>query len=457
MNELEIKRAIAEAVGSGDEEAELSARRQLKAFMERSQPFEFSASKMVSNIPGSAKEAGSQILGAVAHPIDTATSLYRFSRGLAEKLWPGEQDYEQYADAVGRMIVDRYGSTDAALRSLQEDPVGVALDVSTVVTGGAGLARGAAKLTGMNRAAQTLGKVQAVTDPVNLVKRGVQKTAAHLRKRGAPNDMYAGAAKMSTTIPELKRAAAVQTALDNQIMPTPKGLKKLEGKMRLVGRRIDSLLERARETGQTVAFDDVARPLRELRAQWANSPVPERPGDVKKITKYLDDWSDQLGQQGRTRLTVDDLQKIKTELYDKIKWDRKGPGEMAVEEMRKAAAKGARESIEDYVPEIKGVNRLYGDLEHLKGALDRPVSRIQNRDMVGIGVPIKATAGAMLGGDYGLLGGATGGMLGMLDAPTNKARLALALHRWRNQPIATPTAFPFALGAYQAGGLPSPE
>ena len=106
-----------------------------------------------SQIPGQAAEnfvpSGKQFLGniahAVAHPIESAENLGSVGLGYMEKAGkavglPSGQGYEQYADAVNKMVMDRYGSMDNFKKTLATDPVGAAADLSAVFTGGGSLA-----------------------------------------------------------------------------------------------------------------------------------------------------------------------------------------------------------------------------------------------------------------------------------------------------------------------------
>lgn len=117
-----------------------------------------------SNVLPSAARFGSDLLHAVIHPIDTVTNLGRVGLGAAEKLIPGEQGHEQYANAVGQFFADRYGGVDNLKHTMATDPVGFLADVSTVLTGGS---MAAARAPGMaGRVAEVAGKVANAVDPV---------------------------------------------------------------------------------------------------------------------------------------------------------------------------------------------------------------------------------------------------------------------------------------------------
>lgn len=83
-------------------------------------------------------------------------------------------------------------------------------------------------------------------------------------------------------------------------------------------------------------------------------------------------------------------------------------------------------------PGIAPANERYGRLAELREPMARATNRIDNRDLVGIGTPLKMTTGAVTGGAGGA---ATGWIAAILDAPTPKARLARAIDALRKNPV----------------------
>ena len=99
------------------------------------------ARETVSNIPRSAGQFAESVVQPVMHPVQTYGNLKALGKGVMQKLGviPGK-DAAQYADAVGQFLMDRYGSRDAILKTLVTDPVGIVVDVSTVLSAGGSLA-----------------------------------------------------------------------------------------------------------------------------------------------------------------------------------------------------------------------------------------------------------------------------------------------------------------------------
>lgn len=118
----------------------------------------------LTNIPSSGAQLIADITMPIRHPIETATSLISLGKGIYQLTTPGEQPDEQTAKAVGEFFAERYGSLDGFKNAFATDPLGVASDISVVLTGGAALA---AKVPGVAGKTTTIAsKVGEAIDPV---------------------------------------------------------------------------------------------------------------------------------------------------------------------------------------------------------------------------------------------------------------------------------------------------
>jgi hypothetical protein len=99
----------------------------------------FSIGRTIGNIPKSAGNLIGGVVDAAVHPIRTAKAIGSVAAGGVEKLIPGKQAEEASFDQLVGHYKERYGSVDQFLKTLQDDPVGVLADASTVF-GGAGAA-----------------------------------------------------------------------------------------------------------------------------------------------------------------------------------------------------------------------------------------------------------------------------------------------------------------------------
>ena len=114
-----------------------------------------------------------------------------------------------------------------------------------------------------------------------------------------------------------------------------------------------------------------------------------------------------------------------------------------------AVARSAKEALEEIIPQIKQLNATEGALIDLQTHIERASARITNRDLLGIGMPIKGTMGGVVGG----YPGATAGLaLGLLDTPIVKSKIAIVLNRLRKHGIKViPSAAIGRLTAVKAG------
>jgi len=141
----------------------------------------------ITNVPKSALEFGKNIYEAVRHPLKTASGVMDLAAGTLHNItpshiaeWIDKADYNpdateravQTANAVGHLYKHRYGTSEGFKEALATDPVGVASDIATLMSGGSTLAS----------------KVGAVEKAVNLVKSaGVPEKAIETAGKVAEN------------------------------------------------------------------------------------------------------------------------------------------------------------------------------------------------------------------------------------------------------------------------------
>jgi hypothetical protein len=386
-----------------------------------SQSNEFSFGEMVSNIPESAVQFGKDIAQPFLHPIETAKSLGGLGVALVGKAAGMDNKYTAPADAVGGYLSERYGGLGKTKATLQQDPVGMLSDVAGVLTGGASM------LPKASKAAQIAGNVGRIADPVNLAMAPVKAGAKAASRSGdMANRLTQSSAKFGTTYTIPQRRQFAETMLNEGILPNVKGYDKLRGKMIDLGGDIERMIGEATATGQKVPITRVLRGIPETVRQ-VGGPTLNAAADVSEVSKIAVQYLRDMLDRGITHLSAEDLQKLKTDTYDRVTFDIRNPAPTKAKEgAYKSIAREAKGAIEELAPGIKDVNAKYGELQQLRGPLERSVNRITNRDIVGIGVPMKAVAGEAM---HGGAGAAAGVAQGILDAPVTKARLGQAMRR----------------------------
>ena len=89
-----------------------------------------------SNLGRSGAEFASNVVHPFLHPIEAVEGIGNVGHGLAQRLGvAGGHEDEPHWDALKEMFKHRYGSIDNLKRTMAEDPVGFAGDLSTVLMG----------------------------------------------------------------------------------------------------------------------------------------------------------------------------------------------------------------------------------------------------------------------------------------------------------------------------------
>ena len=140
-------------------------------------------SQAASNLLPSAKQFAADLTQPIRDPIGTAKALGNLALGAGQKLIPGEQEEEQYADAVGQFFADRYGGMDALKKTMGEDPVGFLADISTVMTGGGSLAARAPGIAG--KFGKALAEIGQAVEPATAAGRLAARTGRGLGRGAA--------------------------------------------------------------------------------------------------------------------------------------------------------------------------------------------------------------------------------------------------------------------------------
>ena len=252
-------------------------------------------------------------------------------------------------------------------------------------------------------------------------------------------------------------SARAQTGLEGGYVPTEKGYGKLIDDIGDLNDQIGGKIQEAKAGGKMVSIDDVVKPLAEIRdrAQYDINPQPlmDKINEIESNLRdhpLAQDVVDPVTGETTRGIPVDAAQKMKIETYRSLK---SAYGEMKSGEVeaRKAVARGLKEQIVAAVPEIAELNAKDSALINLEKSLGQATKRIANRDVSGIGGPLKMASGGVvdLMGGHGL-GITAGALLWALDNPTVKANLAIALFKARR--MAGKTADMGSINA-EVGGL----
>jgi hypothetical protein len=386
---------------------------------------------MVSNVPQSGAKVVQDVVGAVASPVQTAKGLMELATANPAVWGKVIENYKQ-----------RYGSLENFSNTAIQDPVGTGLDISTLATGAGGAAR---MIPGLAKTGQVARGVGLATEPWNAFKQVVGRGTAAAIPESVPQRLYQSAIKPSTVLGQGERTSMLETGLKEGILPTKAGLEKLQDTIIGINSEIGDKIVAGAKSGQAVDASAVVARLDDLyNGFYKNAPnASDYLSDIEKIKqKFIDNHGGPI--------PLDTAQEIKKTIYA---INRKAYGELSTvaKESNKALARGLKEEIAGIFPEINALNARESALINLEGAIERAVGRIGNRDLVGIGTPIKGTAFGTLTGSHqaGMLAALLGSVI---DTPAIKAALAVALKKAKGGSI-DPGWFKTRIATYQASKL----
>lgn len=406
---------IIKNVPEGTTKAQLAAKLQAAPEQEG-----FSGARMVQNIPSSAWQLAKDVTYPFIHPVETAKGLGNLAEGAVDLANPniiGGEDKSDYARAVGQFLKDRYGSTEAILSTLENDPVGLLSDVGGLVSGGATVG---AKMTGKGA---KIAKAAEYLDPVVAAGRGLKAgPGSAVAKWLDPNDMMREVLKFNTTDAPDEHAKWAQTALDEKVVKGSDLTGKFTDKInRLTESLTEAIDAAAPETA--VPVERVLAGLEELKANKTAFKI-ESAKDRDLIDAFKEDFLAEHGD--RQYVTVREVQDFKTDVYDKVYNRRKkGKGRNTKEDIYTTVGRSAKEAIEEAEPSVKALNSQLGDLLDARDPLMQKWNRIDNRSKWSLTQMLMTGIGAGLGDTRGA---AAGLLAGTVFRPENTARMAVALN-----------------------------
>lgn len=177
------------------------------------------------NLTPSATKAAHEIVYPFTHAPETLEGLKTMGAGIASKAAPyfgssyRSPEGEQALGGIADFYKQRYGSTEAAKKAFAEDPVGVMMDLSTVLTGGGGIVRGAG--VGASKAAQLAGTA-------GRVGRGLEGLGSAIGETGRFVDPVAAATKLGAMAGEPITRGIAPGLLSLQSGKSFEGLKRAE-------------------------------------------------------------------------------------------------------------------------------------------------------------------------------------------------------------------------------------
>lgn len=290
--------------------------------MAPAQPQERSLGGFISNIGSSTMNLLGGIGAAVSDIPGTLKTLGGTAVGIAEKLIPGEQPQEKYADALGQFIKQRYGTPEAVGNTIYNDPVGFLTDLSSVLSGG-----GAAitklgqvsKIADIAKIGTTIGKLdpivaasKAVDSLVNF--KNIKLDNAAVKLEGSSLGWTAGQkAKYGTErINEINKFGAKLENIGDPATRLEVGQAVVEN----MKARMDFAAD------QSLVLLPKEQVIKEL--ELLKQDIKARPNYQKALDKKITDAIDGLDSVEGTHLTAGEINSLKKDFDSTINYDSFG-------------------------------------------------------------------------------------------------------------------------------------
>lgn len=372
----------------------------------------------IGNVARSGGRAIGGIASAVLNPVETAKNVVNTSSGALQLLQPGEQGQEQYARDLGKFYKDRYGGLDKIANTLYNDPVGAALDVSTVLGGAGSLAKGVGAVTKTGEIGQfgrALTTASELTDPFQLAGKGIGRATSGTRgKLGSAlaseseNILTRGMGNPAT----LKKAKGVSPITMDELFRKyntyDRSPEAFQAGAKAAGTQVKSMLRDAPVSIETKAildrFDaEIAKLAEEARTSSKSRLAMEELASRKQM------FLDGIQQEGATPLYNDaaKVYEIKSNFQGDVAPSTFGmPSQDVGKNLGTTKAyKTLLSGIEEKAPGIKNLGREQSALLKLKDMAESQAARGAAKQNINFSRMGGAGVGGILGGIPGAIGG----------------------------------------------------
>lgn len=403
---------------------------------------------IVKSILADIGAGGGDVIRALAHPIDTISNIVSTPDAamLGLGMLVGDERSKQQAQALPKTGV---------ARTLGQ------LGTGAIMGDIAGKMAGAVVPRAINAAGDLAGK------------------AALLGK--TPEAAYESALKPSTILSQADRAAIVKTGLENEVPVSKGGVQKIGDLIEDLNQKIKDTI--ASDPNRPIDPNKVAVRADDAKGRFATQVnaqtdlnaiegsrqqfldeqgrTPGKPAVSPTPTGILDQYGQPIMNAGKPAIPptpasvmgAADAQAMKQGTYRVLRGKFGEQGSASVE-AQKALARGLKEEIATAFPEVGKMNSAESRLLDLQPVLERAVNRISNHQAIGIGTPVAGVAAEAMTGSPGI-GRVAMVLKGVLDNPSVKSRLAIAVSKGAKIPIGQATAkvnaYAASLGAAALG------
>jgi len=377
---------------------------------------------------------------------NTLVGMGRLASGAAQLLDPTEGNKiakeipgiglfgnnEQTARNVGSFYNQRYGGLDKIGNTLYNDPIGVAMDVSTVAGGVGALARGA----GFAKLGSGLSRVSGALDPISLASRGVGAVGRGSLKAtgGALDDVGSFLMRKSSKASPSQRADFLESSkmpiedflYENRITDgaTGAGIKQMENLVSPFQESYNKLTRTGRNISRKEYASAILDQAVELEAKFSDPAT-------RKIIKSL---LDEAELQWNTPNSFSDIQLTDTKSKAFDNSSKAALSDYNASSFNEQLGRSGQTAIERIAPGSKALGQKLRPIRGAQEILRKQTELGKGGQIVGVlKAPFAgAVSGAALGSFVPGLGNATGALLGgavstVLNNPQFQGRLGTAL------------------------------
>lgn len=323
------------------------------------------------NLVSSAGNVVSGIAHTVMHPVDTLEGMGTIGKGILQKVGAIDgKDAVPAADAVGKALVDRYGSWENIKKTVHEDPVGFMMDASAALgLGGAAVAKAPGALGAAGEIAKTAG---STFDPLSVAGRvaaPIVKTAGNTAAQiagvttGAGSEALKVAARAGAEGGDAAQAFREGMSGDNMASVVNEAKGAVSQLRQERGAQYTQAMEKLNKQDSALGIenqvldfnkvDAAVNKVSDVKNFKGQDLSPSTAAIRDEMTKAIEDWKALPATQFHT---VEGMDALKQKLGDMM--DGAQPGTPA----RKVAGEiynGVRQTIIDQAPEYAKIMKGY--------------------------------------------------------------------------------------------------
>ena len=311
------------------------------------------------NFPGSVKGVAEDIYSAVTSPIETAKAVGTLAESgvrkldrLANKYIAGIEtlpEGEEAIDAAIEGVKGRYGSGEAILDTLAEDPAGMMLDVAGVATPFKGA---------------------RLFEPTGLVGKAAQPVVGR-----ASDAMYKQAAGIPPSTLDAGTDLARRSAREGYAV-APRGLKSADAVKDAVNSDLNKMITDSMEGLPMIPKTTIVRGFDDLMEYYRE--VPDGTKAVEYLKKKRQEFLDEF--PNRDDLHTFQVHKWKTRAYETAyEKAAKGKADRKVRAYRDSA-RTSKEALQEQIPGYKEANQKWATAAEIRPYIEERIDAIAKQE-----------------------------------------------------------------------------